>query len=106
MRVMASDGKSASEIAAALGSTPGSVRVKCCQLKIGLTRRGRPSLLRSEPANFPDQKVVVCLPAAVYADLSWHAAQKDISAAKLSQMLLEAIVGSDLYKAVLDESER
>ena len=34
IREMAGQGKSASEIAATIGSTPASVRVKCCQLKI------------------------------------------------------------------------
>ena len=44
IRELASQGKSASEIAAAIGSTAASVRVKCCQLKIQLSRRGRPCL--------------------------------------------------------------
>jgi hypothetical protein len=39
IRILAARGKSAAEIAMAIGSTPASVRVKCCQLKISLRRR-------------------------------------------------------------------
>jgi hypothetical protein len=34
IRRLAEQGQSAAEIAEAIGSTPGSVRVKCCRLKI------------------------------------------------------------------------
>lgn len=39
MRDLAGEGKSAAEIAEAIGSTAASVRVKCCQHKIKLSRR-------------------------------------------------------------------
>src|SRR5689334_8618062 len=42
VRRLAEQGQSAAEIAEAIGSTPGSVRVKCCRLKIRLRpARGR-----------------------------------------------------------------
>ena len=40
IRGLAGQGKSASEIAEVIGSTTGSVRVKCSQLKIKLRRQG------------------------------------------------------------------
>jgi hypothetical protein len=48
IRGLADQGRSASEIANVIGSTPASVRVRCCQLKIKLFRRGRPSRSGSE----------------------------------------------------------
>jgi hypothetical protein len=106
IRGLASRGKSASEIADAIGSTAASVRVRCSQLKIKLKRRGHPSLLQMEQqGRIGEQKLFVCVPPAVYAALCWKAAQKQTSAAELSQMLLEVIVSGDLYEAVLDDDE-
>jgi hypothetical protein len=39
IRELAAEGKTAAEIAEVVDSTPASVRVKCCQLKIQLSRR-------------------------------------------------------------------
>jgi hypothetical protein len=66
IRELASQGKSASEIAATIGSTPGSVRVRCCQLKIQLSRRGRPSLVPSFPPH-KEHKLVVNMRPDNYA---------------------------------------
>jgi len=49
MRELASQGKTAAQIASAIGSTPASVRVKCCHLKIKVARRGRPTLPQNQP---------------------------------------------------------
>jgi hypothetical protein len=66
IRELASQGKSASEIAAAIGSTAASVRVKCCQLKIQLSRRGRPSLVPSWPQQPGEHKLVIYTRPEVY----------------------------------------
>jgi len=102
IREMASQGKSASEIAATIGSTPASVRVKCCQLKIQLSRRGRPSLVPSSPTH-NEHKLVVNLRADDYAALKQKAAQMRKSPIEFAGMLLEAIVSANIFDAVLDD---
>ena len=59
IRGLADQGKSASEIADVIGSTPASVRVRCCQLKIKLPRRGRPSRSGSRPRDMQERRVAV-----------------------------------------------
>jgi len=99
IRELASQGKSASAIAAAIGSTAASVRVKCCQLKIQLSRRGRPCL-------YPDEhKLVLYMRPEDYAALKRKAAHKCKSPAELAGTLLEMIVNADLFQAVLDDGK-
>ena len=70
VREMASEQKTAAEIARAIGSTAASVRVKCCHLKIQLSRRGRPSLVPSWPR---EHRLVICLrPIALCATAPGH----------------------------------
>lgn len=96
IRGLARQGRSAPEIADAIGSTPASVRAKCSLLKIRL-RRGRPGIAK--------QRLVVYLRPADYDALERKARQLQKSAEELSGMLLKAIVSSDLYEAVLDEGD-
>ena len=104
IREMASQGKSAAEIAATIGSTPASVRVNCCLLKIQLLRRGRPSLVPSFlPRN--EGKLVVYLRANDYAALKERAAQMSKSPVELAGMLLEAVVSANIVDAVIDDRE-
>jgi hypothetical protein len=99
IRELASQGKSASAIAAAIGSTAGSVRVKCCHLKIQLSRRGRPCL-------YPDEhKLVLYMRPEDYAALKRKAAHKCKSPGELAGTLLEMIVNADLFQAVLDDGK-
>jgi hypothetical protein len=99
VRELAAQGKSSSEIADVIGSTPPSVRVKCCQLKIQLRRSGRPS-----PSLEPTRgKLAIYLRPAEYIALQRKAAHMQKPAGELAEMLLEAIVSSNLYDAVLDE---
>jgi len=91
IRGLIEQGKSAHEIAAAIGSTAASVRVKCSLLKIKL-RRKRCGL-------------VVCMRPAIQAALEAKAFQMRESPSELSARLLESIVEGDLYKAVLDDQE-
>jgi hypothetical protein len=99
IRVLAAQGKSAAEIAAAIGSTPASVRVKCCHLKIELRRRGRPT------RQIGWRSVVSYLHAADYAALKRKAAEMEKSAGELAGELLKAIICSEIYEAVLDDDK-
>jgi hypothetical protein len=101
IRRLAGQGKSASEIAEVIGSTTGSVRVKCSQLKIKLRRQGRQGHIRQ----IAGQRLVICLSDADYAALERKAADMQKSAVKLSGELLEAIISSDIYEAVLDDDK-
>jgi len=114
MRQMAAQGCSAREIAHAIGSTPSSVRVKCCYQKIRL-RRGRRS--PSEPLAAVqathcapqtghyarESSIVSYLPASVFGEFNRKADELNLSASTLASMLLNVIATSDLYKAVLDD---
>jgi hypothetical protein len=97
IRVLAAQGKSAAEIAAAIGSTPGSVRVKCCQLKIPL-RRGW-----GRPRRIGGHSLVIYLQEADYAALKRKAADMQKSTVELSSELLRAVIRGDIYQAVLDD---
>ena len=99
IRNLADEGKTAAEIAHAIGSTTGSVRVKCSQLKIRLSGAQHPSLVPS----IEGRKLVVYMRPEDYAALERQAAHMQKSARELAGMLLEAIVRSDIYDAVLDE---
>jgi hypothetical protein len=102
VRELASQGKSASDIADAIGSTPASVRVKCCQLKIQLSRRGRPSLVPNL-SRHNEGKLVVYMRPDNYDALKRRAAQMHKSPVELAGMLLEAIASANIFEAVLDE---
>jgi IS30 family transposase len=104
IRRLAEQGQSAAEIAEAIGSTPGSVRVKCCRLKIRLRRaRGRSS--ERQHRFIRGKKLEVSLPPAVYADLKRKAHALHKTADDLAGGLLEAVVTSNIYDAVLDEND-
>jgi DNA-binding CsgD family transcriptional regulator len=103
IRELAGQGKSASEIAEVIGSTTGSVRVKCSQLKIKikLRRQGQQGHIRQ----IAGQRLVICLSDAIYAALKRKAADMQKSAVELSGELLDAIISSDIYEAVLDDDK-
>jgi hypothetical protein len=102
---LADQGKTASEIAQAIGSTAASVRVRCCQLKISLSRRGRPSLVPRLPRQPERQELVVHIGQVDYAGLKRKAAQMDKSPVELAELLVQAVVSANLYEAVLDDPE-
>jgi hypothetical protein len=104
VREMASKGKTAPEIAATIGSTTGSVRVMCSQLKIQLLRRGRPSLVPGFPPH-NEHKLVVNMRLDDYAALKRKAVQMHKSPVEFAAMLLKAIIGANLFDAVLDDRE-
>jgi hypothetical protein len=104
VRELASQGKTSSEIAATIGSTAASVRVKCCLLKIQLSRRGRRSLAPG-PLPRDGHKLVVNMRPNDYAALKLKAAQMRKSPIEFAGMLLEAIVSANIFDAVLDDRE-
>ena len=104
IRSLADQGRSASEIADVLGSTPGSVRVKCCQFKIKLGRK-RLRRLAVETQDLPKHKLAAHLSPSIYAALLRKARHKQKLPSELAEMLLDAVISSNIYKAVLDDSE-
>jgi hypothetical protein len=104
IRELAGQGKSAMEIANVIGSTPGSVRVRCSQLKIRLLRP-QARLRQSQPLPVPKHSLVVYLTPTVYAALKRKAQNMQKPTVELAASLLAAIVRSNIYEAVLDEGE-
>jgi hypothetical protein len=104
VRRLAGEGKSAAEIANVIGSTPASVRVRCCQLGIKLAQGARIELSKTQQCNIKEQKLIA-VPPLIYAALADKAARMQKSADELARMLLEAVVSSDIYEAVLDADE-
>jgi hypothetical protein len=105
VRRLADQGKSASEIADVIGSTAASVRVRCCQLKIKLAPRVRIDLPSTRQRHFQEQKLIIGMRPAVLAALEQKAARLQKSPTELARVLLEAIVSSDIYEAVLDDGD-
>jgi hypothetical protein len=108
MREMAGQGRSAREIAKAIGSTPASVRVVCSHHKIRLKRGRGPVLGHIEQIGehiglAPRHRVVAYMPASLYSEFNRKAAHLDKPVSMLASMLLNAIATSDIYKAVLDD---
>ena len=97
IRVLAAQGKAAAEIATAIGSTPASVRVKCCQLKIPLRRRWEQAL------HIEGHRLIIYLQDADYAALKRKAADMQRSAVELTGDLLRAVIRGNIYEAVLDD---
>jgi hypothetical protein len=105
IRELAAQKKPAAEIADVIGSTPGSVRVKCCLLKIQLRRSGQLSLGPSWPAHFGEKKLVLCLRPATYTAFKRKAADMQKPTDELAGRLLAEIIKSNIYEAVLDDAE-
>ena len=106
IRDLANEGKTAPEIAQAIGSTKGSVRFKCFQLKIKLRRQPRRRAVRPQPQPMPRQKLDLYLRPSVYAAFEREAYNMKKSPVELAELLLQAIVSSDIYEAVLNEGEK
>jgi hypothetical protein len=90
--MLVDEGLSDLEIAARMGWTVGTLRVRCSQLKISLRRKiaaGRN----------------IVLPDAILGQLRQRAALMGISAHALAVDLLEVIARDSLYDAVLDRDD-
>lgn len=97
VRRLASEGRSSLEIAAVIGSTPASVRVKCSELQIKLKRR-----VDDETAEVRRERLTVYLHKEGYVAFNRTAARLKESPVALAERLLAAIVDGNLYAAVLD----
>jgi hypothetical protein len=84
------EGLSDAEIASRMGWTIGTLRVRCCQLKISLRR-----------SNASQRQIV--LPQSIFDQLHQRAAIMGVATSVLALELLTAIARDDLYKAVLGE---
>jgi hypothetical protein len=91
-------GRTADEIAASVGCTVGTLRVKCSQKGISL-RRGALAQ-RQSPKNHP--KLSISLPIPIIAVLEARASGQGVTSRKLVATLIKTIVNDDLFEAVLD----
>ena len=112
-----SEGVSASEIAARIGCTVGSLRVRCSQLGISLRcpdRRSPPSSQaivksRSRGASISptqpraQESLEVTLERRFVDEFQRSASSRGVSSAALAKALLQVIVQDSLYDAILDE---
>jgi len=98
LQQLAAAGLSSIEIAKSMGSTPASVKNVCCRHKIKIPRKRR-------SASNTLAKLVARLPASLSAGFQRKAEQLQLPASVLASRLLEAIVVSDLYEAVLDDED-
>jgi transposase InsO family protein len=98
VRQMAAEGRSSIEIAKSMGSTPASVKNVCCRHKIKIPRRRLP--MRSALS-----KLVARLPQSLSTEFHRKAERLQISASMLASRLLEAIVVSNIYEAILDDKD-
>ena len=95
---IAAAGRSSIEIAKLMGSTPASVKNVCCRHKIKLPRKRR-------SVENTLSKLVAHLPASLSTEFHRKAEHLQISASVLASRLLEAIVVSNIYEAVLDDKD-
>ena len=102
---LADQGRTAAEIADAIGSTAASVRARCCQLKIKLARGTNGGVSGTPQGPIQEQKLIVRMQPKVYAALEGKAVCMQKSTNELAGMLLDAIVGREIYDAVLDDDD-
>jgi hypothetical protein len=91
LRDMAASGLGSAEIAAAIGSTPASVRVKASQLKVSLGGHGRRR-----------RSLVVPLALADFRRLEAIARARDCPPEALVGQIINYVLRDDLVAAVLD----
>jgi DNA-binding CsgD family transcriptional regulator len=101
-------GLTSAEIAAELGCTLGTLRVRCSRLQISLRQPRkafdppRAVVYDKSPLIPGNRSLDVALPAGTIDQLRQRAAAMGISAAVLAASLLETISKDGLYSAVLD----
>jgi hypothetical protein len=106
MRQMAENGSSNLEIALAVGSTPGSVRVLCSHHKIRVKRRRPANGVKLPLARSPSvHDVIAHMPAPLYAEFHRKAEHLQMSPSALASNLLAAIITSNIFDAVLDDED-
>jgi hypothetical protein len=95
-------GKKPDEIAALVGCTVGTLRVRCSQNGISL-RRVKPEPPPKQPK--PPKKhprLVLALPPSIIAALETRADGHGVSSSQLAASLIKTIVADNLFAAVLD----
>src|SRR5258708_98259 len=92
IQAMQDSGSTNREIAAAIGSTEGSVAARASQL--GLSRN--PQHVACMRVSFPSQTFTECAP---------HAARRNLSPSDLIRLLVKRITADNLFEAVLDDSD-
>jgi hypothetical protein len=92
IQAMQDSGSTNKEIAAAIGTTEGSLAARVSQL--GLSRYPRHALGGRMRVSFPEQTFTECAP---------HAARRNLSASDLIRLLVERITQDNLFEAVLDD---
>jgi hypothetical protein len=113
-------GLSTNEIAAKVGCTVGTLRVRCSQLGVSL-RRGAQSTQKNPRAQsaVPEvqrrtaaagksvsrERLVLTIPRIALRQLGEHANKKGISSSRFAAILLEKVAQDELYEAVLDETD-
>jgi hypothetical protein len=106
------EGLSANQIAARIGCTVGTLRVKCSQFGISLRWRKRnyhrantnATRVVRKRSSEPRERLILSVRRGTLDRLRTHASSKGVSASKLAASLLEKIAEDGLYKAVLDDS--
>jgi hypothetical protein len=106
------EGLSADQIAARIGCTVGTLRVRCSQLGISLRCRKRSYEPAQKNANGtrgvrkrssePRERLILSVRRGTLDQLRTYASSNGVSAIKLAASLLETIAEDDLYKAVLN----
>src|SRR5215472_2605171 len=91
IRRMAEEGRSATEIAESIGSTPASVRNVCSHHKIKIGRG-------------QEHAIVVRMDGTLSAEFRRKAEELQIPTSVLATRLLSAIVISNIYEAVIDQA--
>jgi len=98
VRQMAAEGNSSVEIAQSMGSTSASVKNVCSRHKIKLPGRRR-------TVENAFSALVAHLPASLSTEFRRKAEGLQMTASVLASRLLEAIVVSNIYDAVLDDKD-
>jgi hypothetical protein len=94
---MVDRGLNAMEIAARVGCTVGTLRVKCCHYGLSLRRQAAQSRAFS-----PHTKLKLKLSRDVVWQLYRQARKERLSGTELATALIEVIVRDELYDAVID----
>lgn len=107
VRPMVEQGLRPREIAAELGCTVGTLKVRCSQLRISLRRPrraawARPHLKQIEPIELADNCLKLAVLPATQEQLRQWAEPRGMSATTLAAALLDTIASDRLCDAVLD----
>jgi hypothetical protein len=98
------EGLSSAEIAARIGCTIGSLRVRCSHNRISLRRPRAARPTRIAPSGAPGMpRLSVALPDSILSIIEARASQRGETGRTLAAALLAKIAEDDLFAAVLDE---